>query len=55
MDQGQMATKAVNTLSPSFERAQGTKLPVGLGLSLGAFVSLGLWAGIFMGVKVLLH
>jgi hypothetical protein len=55
MDQGQMATKAVNPLSPSFEQARGTKLPAAFGLGLGAMVSLGLWAGIFMGVKALLH
>jgi len=55
MKQGQMATKAVNTLSPSFEQAPGTKLPVAFGLGLGAVVSLGLWGGIFMGVKLLLH
>jgi len=55
MEQGQMATKAVDTLSPSFEQTRGTKLPVALGLSLGAAVSLALWGGIFMGVKALLH
>jgi hypothetical protein len=54
MDQGQMATKAVNPLSPSFEETRGNKLPVAVGLGLGAMLSLGLWAGIFMGVKALL-
>jgi hypothetical protein len=51
---GQVATKAVNALSPSCMSTQVRKFPIGLGLGLGAAVSLSLWAGIFLGVKALL-
>ncbi len=46
MKPGQVATKAVDALSPSLAQGREGKFPVAVGLGLGALVSLGLWAGV---------
>ena len=53
MKPGQVATKAVETLSPSLAQGREGKFPVALGLGLGAVVSLGLWAGVIAGLRAL--
>jgi hypothetical protein len=55
MEPAPSATKAVVPLSPSENTDRVIRLPVGVGLGVGALASLSLWAGIVVGIRALLH
>ena len=54
MDTGILTSKGLRDLAPHVRRAEGPRLPVALGLGLGAAASLTLWAGLIAGVRALL-
>ncbi len=49
-----MGAKAVIASMPRTAQARTARLPVGVGLAVGAFASLGLWAAIIVGIRGLI-
>jgi len=49
-----MGAKAVIASMPRAAQVRTARLPVGLGLAIGACASLGLWAAVIAGVRTLI-
>lgn len=49
-----MSVNASSATVAQFPPVRGGRYPIALGLALGGLASLGLWAGVFLGVRALI-